>query len=164
MRVAGRTFQPHHASPAEHLEPIHRLRARHLRRPVHASTHPPSPLRLFRRSGGRRDSATSPLPFFLCFPALADVMPDGAVRVSVYAGGVRLCSPSNQALHPECSEAIDCQKSFHLSRSFARPLGHSLYSRFKIQIRRPYLRFRSDAYEAKSEGMGGIGEKLGGVA
>jgi hypothetical protein len=35
---------------------------------------------------------------------------------------------------------------------------------FKIQIQGPNLRINSDGYAAKSEIMGGLGERMGGVA
>jgi len=60
------------------------------------------------------------------------------------------------------------RKSFHFCRAsnnFADTFYRILFiQRFKIQIQRPNRRVITEAYEAKSEEMGGIGEKLGGVA
>lgn len=66
------------------------------------------------------------------------------------------------------SEALCLPKSFHFWRLAHRAYRSShpffLFNDSKIQIQRPNWRARTGGYEAKSEEMGGIGERLGGVA
>ena len=54
-----------------------------------------------------------------------------------------------------CPDLSTCRgRAFHIL----------FFQGFKIQIQAPNLHAISEAYAAKSENMGGIGEKLGGVA
>lgn len=101
-------------------------------------------------------------PTLHCLSASADSIAIRRGEVSAFARaqdeGTNACGR-----HAATPFTVSEKRTALSSHLWAKP-DHSLYSRFEIQIQGPNLRFGSEAYRPKSETMGGIGEKLGGVA